>query len=122
MADGGDEPEKFDDVGLPTSKRDRERWHQGRVTACILDFVEGRGAASSGFIAEYYNLDHQQVKDRCWTLTKEGRLVRWFFDGVALFGLPKNAPCLDVLTAPLQTGRGRRRPRDPQKLAEWRLK
>lgn len=82
-----------------------------RLTNCILDFIEGYGAAGASFIADFYRLDHQVVSKRCTVMVLDGRLVRWFFDGIALYGLPENAPEPEILNAPRQPGRGRRSPR-----------
>lgn len=90
-----------------------------RATAAILHFVTAYGAAPATFIADYYNLDRHQTYARCCELVRQKTLIRWFFDGQALYALPKDAPCDEVLNAP--PAKRQRRPRTKKNLEGWAL-
>lgn len=83
--------------------------HRGRVTKAIMGFLTNHGPSCAGFIADTYGLHAGTVTKRCYDLEQQGLIVHWYFDGLALYALPKDAPSDPaVLNAPRQTGRGQR--------------
>lgn len=66
----------------------------------MLAFLDDLGGASAGFIAEQINRPTQVIAQTLDQLRRRGEVVRWWFDGLAIYALPENAPDPEILEAP----------------------
>lgn len=59
----------------------------GGLTAKVFAFLTHYGAASSGFIADHYQLAHPRIASVCWRQRRAGTLRTREFDGHLLYEL-----------------------------------